>query len=558
LRQALHWQPLAAKSHWRTAWRSVCEIGSRANLTITHAIAPTSPRADELRLGHADSATVPAPSSRSVGRRLQVRLFATCWLIFVLHFATDIVREHYLSFSLAEDYSFRMDKYLGFHIDIFDTPGHGAHIGNNPGVSMLGAIPYWVSRPIIDRVVRAANARREAAGQPEAAIYDDPRPRRVEFYRKVRQQGLDIQFGLAAAVIQALFMAPLSAFAAVVMLRTLSHLGLRTRTALLGAFLYALGTPIFFRSAYLNQNVFIAHLCLFGLVAVWRPGGFPAWRDAPAWTVAGVLGGYSLVSDYSGVLVLAWLGLYAAWAAYQAGGIRQCSRAALWYVAGAVGPILLLLFYQWRAFGSPWFPGQHYMPAVEWIDIGYKGVSWPEWRLFKMLLIDSRFGLLVACPWLLLAATGVVTALRGRSWLPRREAMFLAAFAMAFLIFFSAVQYTQLQWVTGIRYIVPILPALFLLGFVDLLRLPAAVRYAVVALAFAESWCLSMVRGIEISDSIARVLLGGFQLPWVNVLAKMAPQYLPFLGQQSSPLALFVLCGVLLFGLWRYPEPDVL
>src|SRR5437773_1315345 len=150
------------------------------------------------------------------GGRLQARLFATCWLVFVLHFATDIVREHYLSFSLAEDYSFAMDKYLGFHVDIFDTPGHGAHIGNNPGVSMLGAIPYWICRPVIDRIVTAVNARRAAAAVPDRAIYNDPRPRRVEFYQKVREQGLDIRFGLAAGVIQALFMAPLSALSAVI------------------------------------------------------------------------------------------------------------------------------------------------------------------------------------------------------------------------------------------------------------------------------------------------------------------------------------------------------
>lgn len=171
------------------------------------------------------------------GGRLQVRLFATCWLIFVLHFATNIVREHYLSFTIAEDHSFRMDKYLGLHVDIFDTAAHGAHIGNNPGVSMLAAIPYWVCRPIIDRVVLAVNARRIAAGAPTTAAYNDARARRVEFYRKVREQGLDIQFGLAAGVIQALFMAPLSALSAVVMLRVLGALGLAMRSALLGAFL---------------------------------------------------------------------------------------------------------------------------------------------------------------------------------------------------------------------------------------------------------------------------------------------------------------------------------
>ncbi len=490
--------------------------------------------------------------------RLQVRIFVTCWLVFVLHFATDIAREHYLSFSLAEDYSFRMDKYLGLHIDIFDTPGHGAHIGNNPGVSMVGALPYWVFRPLIDRIVAASNARRAASGTATTAIYNDPRPRRVEFYRKVREQGLDIRFGLAAAVIQALFMAPLSAAAGVVMLRLLCALGVPTRTALLGAFLYALGTPIFFRTAFLNQNVFIAHLFLFGFVALWRPGGLAEWGDAAAYGLAGLAGGYSLLSDYSGAAVLLWLGFYATWIAWRAGRWHAIWRNMGWYVAGAALPIALLLFYQWRAFGSPWYPGQHYMPEVEWVDIGYRGVGRPEWRLFTMLLFDTRFGLLVACPFLALSVVGIVDSLRGRTWLPPRESLFLASFAFAFVLFFSAVQYTQLQWVTGVRYIVPVIPALFLPAFAGLGRLPALARFFVVTLTFAESWCLSMVRAVDIGDSIARVLLGGFQLPWVNVLSKMAPQYLPFLGQQASPLALLVLCGVLVCGIWLYPNPDVL
>jgi hypothetical protein len=395
---------------------------------------------------------------------------ATCWLIFVLHFATDIVREHYLAFSLAEDYSFRMDKYLGLHVDVFDTAGRGAHIGNNPGVSMLAAIPYWLSRPVVDRLVSSVNARRAASGAPGSAIDDDPRPRRVEFFRKVRERGLDIQFGLAAGVIQALFMAPLSAFAAVVMLRVLYALGLGTRMSLLGAFLYALGTPIFFRTAYLNQNVFIAHLLLFGFVALWRPGGFPAWRDRTACLAAGFAGGYSLLSDYSGFVVLAWLGLYAAWIGWQVGGWPRTWRNSVAYLAGAIGPILLLLFYQWRAFGSPWYPGQHYMPDVEWVDIGYRGVGWPEWRLIKMLLFSLQFGLLVACPLLALSIVGLLAALRGRSWLPQREAIFLGGFAAVFVLFFSAVRTRTGN--TGVRY-VPAVPALFLLALVALV--PAAV-----------------------------------------------------------------------------------
>jgi hypothetical protein len=274
--------------------------------------------------------------------------------------------------------------------------------------------------------------------------------------------------------------------------------------------------------------------------------------------VAGLLGGYSLLSDYSGAVVLAWLGLYAAWIAWESDGWTSALRSSSWYAAGAVGPILFLLFYQWRAFGSPWYPGQHYMPDVEWVEIGYRGVALPEWRLFKMLLFNTQFGLLVACPLLALSIVGLFISLRERAWLPRREAVFLAGFAFTFVLFFSAVQYTQLQWVTGVRYIVPVVPALFLLAFVSLLKLPAILQFWVIVLTFAESWCLSMVRAIDIADSIARVLLGGFQLPWVTVLAKMAPQYLPFLEQQASPVALFALCGALVYGLWRYPTPEVL
>ena len=52
------------------------------------------------------------------------------------------------------------------------------------------------------------------------------------------------------------------------------------------------------------------------------------------------------------------------------------------------------------------------------------------------------------------------------------------------------------------------------------------------------------------------MFLGGFQLPWMNVLVKMAPQYFPFMAQATSPLPLFALSGVLLWGLWAIPDPE--
>jgi hypothetical protein len=185
---------------------------------------------------------------------------------------------------------------------------------------------------------------------------------------------------------------------------------------------------VLLRTAFLNQNLFIAHLVLVGFVVLWRPGGLVSWTDSRRWFAAGLCGGLSLLCDYSGVVVLGWLGVYAIWLAGANGSVSRGVRAGLWYAAGATGPLAMLLFYQWRSFGSPWYPGQHYMPAVEWIDIGYKGVGFPQLDLFSMLLFDPRFGLLTACPVLALGAAGFVAALRSPSLIPRREALFLFGF----------------------------------------------------------------------------------------------------------------------------------
>ncbi|HSB53785.1 MAG TPA: hypothetical protein VLD58_05490, partial [Gemmatimonadales bacterium] len=88
---------------------------------------------------------------------IRLRLFLTCWIVFVLHYATDFVREHYLVVSIVEDHSYALDKYYGLHVDIFKNPPEakvqGAHHGANPGMSMVAAIPYALFRPAVDFIV---------------------------------------------------------------------------------------------------------------------------------------------------------------------------------------------------------------------------------------------------------------------------------------------------------------------------------------------------------------------------------------------------------------------
>lgn len=61
------------------------------------------------------------------------RLFVTVWVVCALHATTNVVRETYLALALGEDFSIRVDKYIGLHDDLFEMPGRGAYINSNPG-----------------------------------------------------------------------------------------------------------------------------------------------------------------------------------------------------------------------------------------------------------------------------------------------------------------------------------------------------------------------------------------------------------------------------------------
>ena len=117
-------------------------------------------------------------------RDIALRLFATCWLLYVLHFATNTVREIYPALSLGDHFSFDVSEYLGFHPDIFEIPGRGAFINNNPGASILGAVPYALSRPVIDWIVEKVQKGRMVA--PDRAEYNTIYPMARDFYRKAR------------------------------------------------------------------------------------------------------------------------------------------------------------------------------------------------------------------------------------------------------------------------------------------------------------------------------------------------------------------------------------
>ncbi len=489
-------------------------------------------------------------------RSVAIRLFLTCWLVYCLHFATNIVREIYPAMAIGDHLSFRVDEYAGLHPDIFELEGRGWYINANPGASMLAAIPYAILRPLIDLVVKRVQRQRAASGTAEPPHYDSPWPMAQEFYARAWSRGYDVKFGLAALVMQTLCMAPISALGVVAMfwlLRRLFHSG---RTALWLALLYAFATPVFFRTGFLNHNMILGHVAFLGFLALWNPWQSDRWSRGTRYFAGGLAGGFCLLLDYGGVILLGGLFLYAVADGIARGGRRLAVRDTLWYGLGALGPILLLWFYQWRCFGNPFYPPQRWMSAVSWIDVGYQGFGLPDPALLWNLLFDYRYGLFTSAPLFLLAlAVPFLPAVRER--LGARQLWALAGFVLAVWLFYGGVQYTQLQFNTGVRYLAAIFPFVFILAAMVFARLPRWAAYSVGVVAVAESWCLAMYRDVErglgVLDPVIHIFLGGFQLPVLTTISRMHGPLEEHLAGGVSPLPLFVLTGAILFGVWTLP-----
>jgi len=491
-------------------------------------------------------------------RGIAVRLFFTCWIVYAAHVATNTVREIYLALAIGDHFSFRVDEYARMHPDLFEKKGFGWHIGANPGASMLGAVPYFVSRPVVDRVVARVNSARAAAGQNEPPSYNSPWPMAREFFREAWRRGFDIKFGLAAVIMQWFCMAPISALGVVAMFGVLRWVCGSDRTAFWLALLYAFGTPIFFRTGYLNHNMILGHLTFLGFLILWNPGASLRWSGRLRCFLGGLTGGAALLMDYSGVVLTVALFCYAVARAWNAGPLRRVATLAQWYVLGAAGPILLLWLYQYRSFGNPFLPGQNWMPPVEWIDVGYQGFTLPQPDLLRLLLFDYRFGLFTTCPLMLLALAAWWR--RGaRRFFPTREALLLAGVPIGLWLFCGGISYVRLQFNCGLRYLAPLLPYLFVLAATVLVRLPRRLAYLISIAAIAEAWPMAMYRDVErgpgVLDPMLHVLIGGLQLPTLTVLSRMSGQYGDYAASGVSPLPVLMAVAAVLFVIWSGRTP---
>ena len=460
-----------------------------------------------------------SPSARSP----RWRLFLTVWLVYSVFATTNVVRETYLAIALGTSGTVRVDPYLGLHPDLFEMPGRGSYINSNPGASIVGAVPYAILvRP---GFALATHLRPEIAAPKPPARYDDPRPNRTTFMNEARARGLDIILGLAALGTAVTTMATSGALAAVLMFLFLRSRLNDERRALALALVFAFATPMLFRAAFLNQNVLVAHLMLVAWIL--KVGLSPRPPDEPPSTrtlaVIGLLVGFALVCDFSAIPFAVAFGLWILWDGWKRGGLAATVNDGVFFGVGALVSLTMLFGYQWLAFGNPIWPAQRYMPPTEYSVRGWLGFTAPTRELLWGNLFDLRYGLFAFCP-LLLAAL-VAPFARARTWSPNRtELAWIAAMFAGLLVFCSATQFATLQWNTGVRYMMPILPLLFLAAVPVLATIPRPVTWVLVGVSVLINLAASMFRE-DVPTSIRLLVAEGPTLPVLLVLKRMASGY---------------------------------
>lgn len=452
---------------------------------------------EDAGCGHGVAAARPA----RYGNSGTWRVFLTCWLMYTFFWTPYIVREHFPAVALAESGTLNVERYYGWIEDIFRGPQGGAYINNNPGASLTGAIPLLPLRPLLIRV----DEWNQKLPRPPRRGHDS------ELFWHMVNEGRAYYFLLVGFLTVALVMAPATAATAAYLCSRLMAVGVAGTNAVWVALLYGLGTPVFFRVGHLNHNLLVGDAGIFAFLLLWDADDRPLGPGRAA--VAGLLAGYAVLCDYSGLVVAAVVCLYV-WLRSASQPPASRWRAILAFLAGCVPGVAGLALYQAWAFGSFFHPSQVYMVPTAPTSLGYRGFSWPSPALLWANFVDPRFGLFAYCPALLLAfAAPFAVGVRFR--IPRRETYILWIYFALFVLFCSANQYSWLQPSTGFRYLVPVVPALALLSMQAAQMLPRAVRWSVAALACAQSLVITAAHENDIRMAIGTIWQRRFALLWM-------------------------------------------
>jgi hypothetical protein len=290
--------------------------------------------------------------------------------------------------------------------------------------------------------------------------------------------------------------------------------------------------------------------------------------------------------DYAGVVPAGMLALYFVVERARQTSAVDALRQSIACVLAALPPIGFLLATQWAMYGDAFTPGQFVMPDQnEYVHEGARGIALPSPEVFLKNLLSPSWGLLPFAPLLAFAFLPTRASASAELVLPQRERRWTWAYTLAFMLFCAMNVYSLLQFNTGFRYLLPVVPFLFLAASDHLARLERRWLAALSVAVLSHALVLSMMR--EVSDTendlrhaatqlgVSAVQLDGYwtvlatqtavpaswlrlfdegpQLPWLTVLAQTRP-HVAWLAGPLLPGALICATALVCWWIWRAGE----
>ena len=168
--------------------------------------------------------------------------------------------------------------------------------------------------------------------------------------------------------------------------------------------------------------------------------------------VAGLVAGFSLLTEYQSAIPLSLLGLYTI-----AGPLRRRPTLLVWLVLGLLPGVAGLLLYNKLAFGGLLQPSYHHLVAPELRKLhgqGIGGVTFPKWEYAQGALLSWHRGLVCTSPFFVLALPGFLNLWRRGH---RRLALLIASAFAYYVLFLSSTEIWYAGWGFGPRLMVPVM-----------------------------------------------------------------------------------------------------
>ncbi len=308
-----------------------------------------------------------------------------------------------------------------------------------------------------------------------------------------------LRFFILQVALTGLTIALPSALAALALIALLKRFVSDSRLVMLLTFAYSLGTMLAVYSGNFYSHALVAAL----LLGAWALS-MESYHPSRA-VLLGLLLGWAAISEYPVVLPGLLIGLAALW------NWRSFS-ALVWLTISGLLPIVLLVVYDLRAFGTPWPVGYQYSEL--WQDqhhTGFMSLTYPHPEGLWGLLFGLFRGMFVRAPWLLLAVPGYRFWWRSGQYRVMWLVSLLASLSL--LLFYSSSAMWWGGFSAGPRYIVPMVPFLAVsAGWTAVLLWRIAIGRVVLVGLIGASVVLTWAEGIARQQFPPDTILN----PWLD------------------------------------------